>query len=148
MTGRGMKMNWNYYDTFITVARDCPAERGTVPPDKKNGKSKPGIEFELVADHPYRYTQEELLYEVHIRHKEISPEELAARGTEMRDEFFQKPMPCLRASMLPKKYGWGIHFNAEGKMALVPVESPDYRRFVDGDSGDVKILAAMSNSKK
>lgn len=143
-----MKMNWNYYDTFIMVARDCPAEKGTVPPDKKNGRTKPGIEFELIANQPYVYTQEELLYEVHIRHKDIPKEELASRGTQVWDEFFQKPMACLRASMLPKKYGWGIHFNTEGKMALIPVESPDYRRFVDGDNVNVKLLAAMRNSKK
>lgn len=141
-------MEWNYYDTFITVAPDCPAERGMVPPDKKSGKTKPGIEYELVANSPYAYTQEQLLYETHIRHKEISPEVLAERGTQLRDEFFQKPTACLRASMLPKKYGWGIHFNAEGKMALVPMESPDYQRFVEGGNGSLKVLAAMRNSKK
>ncbi|RCW51779.1 DUF6157 family protein [Paenibacillus prosopidis] len=141
-------MEWNYYDTFITVAPDCPAERGMVPPDKKSGKTKPGIEYELVANSPYVYTQEQLLYETHIRHKEISPEVLAERGTQLRDEFFQKPTACLRASMLPKKYGWGIHFNAEGKMALVPMESPDYQRFVEDGNGSLKVLAAMRNSKK
>ncbi|MGM0882367.1 MAG: DUF6157 family protein [Bacillota bacterium] len=141
-------MEWNYYDTFITVAPDCPAERGMVPPDKKSGKTKPGIEYELVATSPYTYTQEQLLYEVHVRHKEISPEVLAERGTQLRDEFFQKPMACLRASMLPKKYGWGIHFNAEGKMALVPMESPDYQRFLESGNGSLKLLAAMRNSKK
>lgn len=141
-------MEWNYYDTFIKVSADCPADCGLVPPDKKSGKSKPGIEFELVASHPYSYTQEDLLYETHIRHKGVSAEQLQASGTQMRDEFFQKPMPCLRASMLPKKYGWGIHFNSEGKLALVPVESADYKRFVEGDNGSVKVVAAMRNSKK
>jgi hypothetical protein len=141
-------MEWNYYDTFITVATDCPVESGKVPPEKKNGKTRPGIEFELVADHPYVYTQQELLYEVHIRHKNISESELSEKGTQIWDEFFQKPMACLRASMLPKKYGWGIHFNSAGKMALVPVESPEYRHFVDGDNKNVRLLAAMRNSKK
>lgn len=140
-------MEWNYYDTFITIAADCPATEGTVPPDKKSGKTKAGIEFQLVSEHPYEYTQEELLYEVHIRHKDIPQEELAAKGTQIRDEFFQKPMACLRASMLPKKFGWGIHFNAEGKMALVPVESELYKQFVEGDQGDIKLLAAMRNSR-
>jgi hypothetical protein len=141
-------MEWNYYDTFITVSTDCPAESGMVPPDKKSGKTKPAIEFELVANQPYVYTQKELLYEVHIRHKNISEEELSARGTQIWDEFFQKPMPCLRASMLPKKYGWGIHFNTTGKLALVPMESPEYQRFIEGDHGSVKLLAAMRNNKK
>jgi hypothetical protein len=141
-------MEWNYYDTFITVSADCPIENGMVPPDKKSGKTKPGIEFELIANDPYVYTQEELLYQVFIRHKDIPAEELSTKGTQIRDEFFQRPMPCMRASMLPKKYGWGIHFNTEGKMALVPVESPDYQSFVEGKKGNVKLLAAMRNSKK
>jgi hypothetical protein len=141
-------MEWNYYNTFITVAPDCPTDSGMVPPDKKNGRTKPSIEFELIANQPYVYTQEELLYQVHIRHKEIPEEELLVKGTQIWDEFFQKPMACMRASMLPKRYGWGIHFNADGKMALVPVESPDYRRFVEADNGNVKLLAAMRNNKR
>lgn len=140
-------MEWNYYDTFIKVSADCPAECGLVPPDKKSGKTKPGIEYELVANAPYVYTQEELLYETYIRHKGIPEEQLLSHGTQMRDEFFQKPMACLRASMLPKKYGWGIHFNSEGRLALIPVESPEYKHFAEGDEGRVKVLAAMRNSK-
>ena len=61
-------MDWNYYDTFITVATDCPVETGT-PAGQERRKTKPGIEFELITSNPYAYTQEELLYEVHIRHK-------------------------------------------------------------------------------
>jgi len=141
-------MEWNYYDTFITIAPDCPAESGVKPPDKKTGLTKAGIEYELVANRPYGYTQEELLYQVHIRHKGISAEELEEKGTQLRDEFFQKPMPCMRASMLPKKFGWGIHFNAEGYMALVSADSPDYERFKSGGDGSLKVLAAMRNSRK
>jgi hypothetical protein len=141
-------MEWNYYDTFITTAPDCPAESGLKPPAKKDGLTKAGIEFELVANQPYAYTQEELLYQVHIRHKGIPEEELEAKGTQIRDEFFQKPMPCMRASMLPKKFGWGIHFNSEGYMALVSADSPDYEAFKTGGNGSLKVLAAMRNSKK
>ncbi|MHA6482411.1 DUF6157 family protein [Paenibacillus sp. strain BS8-2] len=141
-------MEWNYYDTFITVAADCPSEIGTRPPDKKNGKTMPGIEFDLVVNNPYGYTQEELLYAVYIQHKNIPEKELAERGTLIREAFFMKPKPCLRASMLPKKYGWGIHFNAEGKLAIVPMESPEYSRFVEGYSGNLRLLAAMRNKKK
>lgn len=141
-------MDFNYYDTFITVAPDCPAEASTIPPDKKAGKTKPGIEYELASSKPYGYTMEELMYEVHVRHKGITEEELSAGGTRIRDEFYATPKACLRASMLPKKYGWGIHFNVEGKLALVPVESPEYRKFVEGAGETVKVLAAMRNSKK
>lgn len=140
-------MEWNYYNTFITVAADCPASKGTVPPDKKGGKTKAGIEFELVSANPYIYTQEELLFEVHIRHKAIAPEELEAHGTQLRDEFYQVPMPCLRASMLPKKFGWGLHFNKAGKVALVPIESEHYQHFVGGHEEEVKLVPAMRNNR-
>ena len=140
-------MELNYYNTFIKVATDCPVERGVVPPDKKSGKTRPGIEFELASAHPYAYTQEDLLFLTHVRHKGVPEEEVAARESDMRQEFFAKPMACLRASMLPKKSGWGIHFNAEGKLAIYPMESPEYRAFVDGEGGDVKVLPAMRSSR-
>jgi hypothetical protein len=141
-------MEWNYYNTFIPIAKDCPAEYGTVPPPKKNGKTKPVIEFDLLYNHPYLYTQEELLFETHVRHKEIAEEELAANGDRLRDEFYRKPMPCLRASMLPKKYGWGLHFNAEGRIALYPMESAEYESFASGERAEVKLVPAMRNSRQ
>jgi len=141
-------MEWNYYSTFIKIAGDCPVERGVIPPAKKNGRSKSEIEYDLVFNHPYVYTQEELLFETHVRHKEIPEAELAERRDELRSAFFSKPMACLRASMLPKKYGWGLHFDAEGKVALVPRESEEYERFADGESSGLKVLMAMRSSRK
>lgn len=140
-------MNMNYYNTFITVAPDCPAETGIIPPDKKDGRMKPSLEYELAAGQPYGYTQEELLFEVYVRHKQIAEDELAERRPELWDEFFGKSQACLRASMLPKKYGWGIHFDAEGKMALIPKESEAYQRYLENESGELKVVAAMRSSK-
>ena len=37
-------------------------------------------------------------------------------------------MACMRSSPLPKTYGWGLHFDAAGRVALVSLESPDYER--------------------
>ncbi|MDQ1911011.1 DUF6157 family protein [Paenibacillus sp. GD4] len=141
-------MEWNYYDTFITVAADCPAEFGMIPPARKSGLTIPGIEYALAADRPYRYTQEELLYQVYVRHKQIAESELSLRDAALREEFYGKPKPCMRASMLPKKYGWGIHFNREGKLALIPMESPEYASFVEGRVDGVKLVPAMRNTRK
>jgi hypothetical protein len=140
-------MEWNYYNTFITVSKDCPAERGLIPPEKKNGRTKPEIEYDLLSNRPYTYTQEELLFQTHVLHKGISEEELSAQGDAIRAAFFQKPMPCLRASMLPKKYGWGLHFDAEGRIALVARESADYDGFANGEQGELRVIPAMRNSK-
>lgn len=141
-------MEWNYYNTFITVSADCPVEFGMVPPDKKSGRTKPSLEYELAAGQPYYFTQEELLFEVHIRHKALASEALAERGAEIRKAFFSKPMACLRASMLPKKYGWGIHFNEAGKLALIPMESAEYQQLVENKQGSMKVLAGMRSSRK
>ncbi|MFC5467431.1 DUF6157 family protein [Cohnella suwonensis] len=140
-------MEWNYYDTFIEAAADCPAERGTVPPGKKSGRTKPEIEFDLLFDRPYEFTQEDVLFETHVRHKGFPAEELAARREELRAAFFGKPQACMRASMLPKKYGWGLHFNAEGKVALVAKESPEYDAYASGARDGVRVLKAMRNSR-
>lgn len=140
-------MEWNYYNTFITASPDCPAEFGVVPPDKKSGRTKPSLEYEL-ASRPYAYTQEDLMFEVHVRHKGISAEALAENGPEIRKAFFSKPMACMRASMLPKKYGWGIHFNEEGRMKLIPRESAEYAHFAEGGDAKVKVVAGMRSSKK
>jgi Family of unknown function (DUF6157) len=35
-----------------------------------------------------------------------------------------KGHPHLRVSALAKRYGWGIHNNHEGKIALIAVHSP------------------------
>ena len=45
-----------------------------------------------------------------------------------------------------KRYGWGIHNNAEGKIALIAVESPEYKQLLD-DPQTVKIKAFRSTRK-
>ncbi|MED3574238.1 DUF6157 family protein [Cytobacillus praedii] len=141
------KKDINYYQTFITVAPDCPSMEGTVPPLRKGGATKSRIEYDLLSNHPYTYTQEDLIYEVYIRHKLIPEEELLARGTQIREELFQKSQACLRASMLPKKYGWGLHFDHAGKIALFGVESLDYQKYLLKKGDELKILPAMRNSR-
>ncbi|MBD1380622.1 DUF6157 family protein [Metabacillus arenae] len=142
-----MKDN-NYYQTFITVAPDCPVLEGLIPPARKKGPTKPLIEYELLSKSPYTYTQEDLLFEVYIRHKAIPEEELEARGAQIKDEFFQKPQACLRASMLPKKYGWGLHFDEAGKIALYSVNSPEYQGFQKNKDDKLSVLSAMRSSRK
>ena len=47
---------------------------------------------------------------------------------EARASFFARPQACMRASPLPKRYGWGVYSNAEGKLALIALESAEYDR--------------------
>jgi len=141
-------MDTNYYQTFITVAEDCLSERGVVPPLRGGMPTKAGLEYELAANHPYRYTSDELLIEAHLRHRELSGSDLAQEGEALRAAFIAKSQPCLRASMLPKKFGWGIHFDEAGKLALYPVESEEYQAFASGERAGVKLIRAMRNKSR
>ena len=119
----------NYFVTFIQVASDSPVKTAVVPIAKGEKKTIALLEFELLSGKPYFFTQEELQFEVYVRHNNISASELKSRRKELWKEFFSKPHACLRASPLPKKYGWGIYFNAEGKISIYPVESKEYAQY-------------------
>ena len=107
----------NYRDTLITVSTDCPVPGGTIP-------EKPGtiatVQHGLLAT-PYAMTSDDLLYETHR----------VRSGEKSREEFFAKPQACLRASPLVKTFGWGIHHDGEGRIALVDPRSDAYRRLLD-----------------
>ena len=139
--------DFNYYNTFITVAPDSTAAAGTAPAMRGSAPTVPLIQYELLANEPYTMTQEELYYRVHLKHKGISDEEAEAAGTRIFDELFAKPQACMRASALPKKYGWGVHFDDQGRIALYGVETPEYTQFAAG-SDKLKVLPAMRSSKK
>ena len=136
----------NYHDTFIRVAPDCPVSEAVVPTGRREEKSIPQVEYELLAGNPYTFTQEELLFAVHVQRQGIGKGELKARRAALWEEFFGKPRACLRASVLPKRYGWGLHFDAAGRIALVAVESKEYRALAEG-RGVATVLTAMRNKR-
>lgn len=133
-------------DTFIQVAADCPVTQGVIPTARGAHKPVHVLQYELLDAHPYQYTHEDLLFEVHVRHKRIPPDERNSRGPEIRAELLAKPHPCLRASLLPKKYGWGIHYDGEGRIALVPMESEAYRRFTE-EGAAIKLVKALRSKR-
>ncbi|MBZ0275238.1 MAG: DUF6157 family protein [Anaerolineae bacterium] len=137
----------SYKDTFIQIAPDSDAEQGVVPQPKGDKKPAHLIQYELLMENPYRYTHEDLVYEVYIRKEGFSEAELAERGPQIRAELFQKGHPCLRASALTKQYGWGAHYNDEGKIALYPVESETYQHFVETLNGTRNLLSAMRRKR-
>lgn len=138
----------SYTDTFIRVAEDCPVEMGIPPVSDRSALPVHVIQYNLLTEKPYRYNHEELLYQVHVRHKGVSEEERETRREAIWAELFSKSHPCLRASMLPKKYGWGIHYDAAGRIALYAKESPEYDYYTSGGEAGVKLLNAMRNKRR
>lgn len=131
----------NYYDTLIEVAEDSPATKAEVPKTKLGKKTKPVIEYEMIANHPYQFTEEDIAFETYAMLHDI-PKAIWPRE---RRKFLSKGHPHLRVSALAKRYGWGIHNNTEGKAALVAVESPEYKRLMN-DPRTTKLKAFRSKS--
>jgi len=131
----------NYKDTLIAVADDCPAARGEVPPVKGDKKSIANLQFELIANQPYRLTSDDVVFGVYAARNDLTQSELA----EARELFFSKGQACLRASPLTKRYGWGVHNDSSGKIAIYGCETVEYERLMH-DKG-VKVVKAMKSSR-
>lgn len=131
----------NYQDTLITPADDTKATYALVPPEKPEKKTIPNLQFDMIFNAPYQYTSDEILFHIYMLRKGPAHDPVE----EERRAFFSKGQPCLRTSSLAKQYGWGIHHNAEGRVALVAMESEVYRALMD-DPG-VKKVKAMKASR-
>ncbi len=129
----------NYFNTLIEIAEDCPATAGEAPPIKGDKRSVANLEFEMLHGHPYEFTSDDVLFAVHATRKGIPEEDLV----EARENFFSKGQPCLRAAPLTKRYGWGIHSDEAGKVAMFGMESLEYQRLV-ADESVIKTKAMRS----
>lgn len=131
----------NYFNTLVVVADDCPATKGEIPPVKGDQKTVANIQFEMISKHPYQYTSDEVLFEVYAHKNDLTPKQFQ----QARELFFSKGQPCFRASPLTKRYGWCVHYNAEGKMAIYGTETAEYQRILHDKS--ITILKAMKSSR-
>lgn len=131
-------MTTNYTDTFITASADGKATAGTVP-------SKPGTiaaeQYRLLSERPYQLTSDDLLFEVHAIRNGIAQADLAAE----RAAFFATPKACLRASPLVKQFGWGLHHDGDGRVAVHGIETEAYRALAA--RADVKVVPGMRSRR-
>lgn len=130
----------NYFDTFIEVADDTRATNGTKPPTKEK-KTVAEMQYELIAKNPYKHTSDDIFFQVFADRNDLTK----AEYKQAREQFFSKGQPCFRASPLTKTYGFGIHSNSDGKVALYGMETEEYQKF----SADTKTkkVKAMKSSK-
>lgn len=135
-----MAPDLNYHNTFISVADDSTAPSGTAPPDSASRTTVARAQYDMLVDHPYQHTQEDVLFETSAGVRG-QPDLSTADRERLRADFFDRPQACLRASPLPKKFGWGLHFDADGRVAIYGVGSPEYQGFVDNRS--ISQLKAM-----
>lgn len=115
-------------EELILVAYDCPVIESIVPGDK-SPKTVDRIVYEVLNEYPYQYSESELFIEVHINKRK--------RPDLKIDSYNIKRSPLLQ------KYGWGIHRNQAGKLALVPVNSEEYTQL----SKTIKTTRSYRNKK-
>ena len=128
------KKSTNYFNAFIEAAEDCKAVIAEIPPEKEP-QSAARIEYDMLIGDPYKYSSDDVLYESNGKRHGLS-----------REDFFAKSQPCFRASALGKRYGWGIHSDKAGKIAIYDVESGEYRQLALDES--IKHFKAMRSSKR
>lgn len=135
----------DYTRTFITVAPDSNAE-ATEPQQRAGKPTIASATWHLLHDNAYQLTSGDVIFTVWADRQQIPDSDRAAT----RREYFSVGRPCLRASDLGKRYGWGIHADAEGKLALYPVDSDEYSALENGtapDGSHVKVIHAMRSRR-
>lgn len=128
----------DYADTFITVAPDSTAVTGAEPP----GDTIAALSYRMIAERPYELRSSDVIFGVWATRQGIPAADRAAAWA----DFYARPRACLRSSDLGKKWGWGIHADEAGRVALHAVGSPEYRRLacrIAPDGRAVKVRAAM-----
>ncbi len=113
-----------YANTFIAVAEDSRAATGGIPAERAGGPTVASTQYVMLAAAPGRWTEEDVLLasSPQVRGHDVSEIELSR----LREEYFTRPRACLRASPLPKTFGWGLHYDGDGRITLHAVDSPEY----------------------
>lgn len=132
----------NYYDTFIEVAEDTKVFCGTKPPFKTDKKTIAEMQYEILVNNPYKFTSDEILFQVFADRNDLTK----AEYKQARQQFFSKGQPCFRSSPLTKTYGFGVHADSNGKVAIFGMETEQYEKFLTDPK--IKKVKAMRTTKK
>lgn len=130
-----------YKNTFIKISEDSDVNSAIIPLLRNNKPTIASIEYDLISNNPYKYTQEDVQFQTYLIKNQINSDQL-----DCREHFIQKPKACFRASPLVKKYGWGIHYDDEGKLAIYDVNSEGYEQFLNSDN--ITLLKGMRSKRR
>ena len=78
-----------------------------VPTPKNDKPTLASRQYQMIAEHPYLYTSNDVIFTIYAECNSLE-------ASEQRQALFAKSQPCLRLSPLTKRYGWGVHTDAEG----------------------------------
>jgi hypothetical protein len=103
------------------------------------------LQYEMIFSAPYAYTSDDVIFATSAAGRALDADASPEQRRSARDAFFSKGQACMRASLLAKRYGWGIHADAEERVAIYGVESPRYRELASDPK--IKQLRAMRSKR-
>ena len=98
------------------------------------------MQYELISKNPYKYTSDDRLFQVYADKNDLTQSEYK----QVREQFFSKGQPCFRTSPLTKTYGFGVHSDSNGKIALYGMETDEYQFFLLDSK--IKMINAMKSN--
>lgn len=131
----------NYFNTFIQVAEDTKATCGMLPNSKGEKKTIAQLQYELLINNPYKFTSDDVIFQVYAIRNHIPKNDIE----KVRKAFFSKGQACFRSSPLTKSYGFGVHADEHGKIAIYGMETEAYQNLVNDPK--IKKVKAMRTSK-
>lgn len=131
-----------YFDTLIEPAEDTKAVSGTTPPSKGNKRTIAEMQYEIMSKYPYKFTSDDVLFQIYADRHDLAKSEYK----KAREQFFSKGQACLRTSPLAKTYGFGIHSDSEGRVALYGMETEKFQSLQSDRK--IKKVKALRSSRK
>ena len=117
----------NCFNTLIRVAEDCPAQRGEEPQLRGGQPMVAVLQFRMIAGALYKYTSDDVVFATSSAGRALDAKAAKKERSLARETFFSRGQACMRASPLGKRFGWGVHVDAEGRIALDAVDSKRYQ---------------------
>ena len=120
----------NCFNTFIRVAEDCPAHTGEEPSLRAGKPTVACLQYEMIAKAPYKHTSDDVIFATSAPGRELDAKAPKTERHAAREAFFSRGQACMRASSLGKRFGWGVHADGEGRIAIYAVDSKRYQALV------------------
>lgn len=136
----------NCFNTFIRVAEDCPARTGVAPQPRGGHPTVATLQYQMLTNAPYTYTSDDVVFATSATGRALTAEAPKKKRVLVRDAFFSRGQACMRASPLGKRFGWGVHADAQGRIAIYAVDSERYQALASDP--DITQVRAMRSKRE
>ncbi|WP_426414224.1 DUF6157 family protein [Bradyrhizobium ganzhouense] len=85
------------------------------------------LQYGMIAKAPYKYTSDDVIFATSAPGRELDAKATKAEKSAARAAYFSRGQACMRASSLGKRFGWGVHADSEGRIAIYAVDSKRYQ---------------------